>query len=161
MAFKDSISTPVRTIFDASASTSSGFSLNDCLAQGSPNLVKLLSMLLEWQMGRNALVGDISQFYPTVLLVPKHWRYQRILLRENLDPNGQLLDAVIVKLAFGISSVSAQTEEVVRRLATRLKEEFSEVCDLLLKSRYVDDLFKSTSSGTHSQALAADVPPAV
>ena len=127
MALKDSILTPVRTVFDASASTSSGFSLNDCLAQGSPNLVKLLSMLLEWQMGRNALVRDISQFYPTVLLVPKQWRYQCILLRENLDPNGQLLDAVIVKLAFGVSSVSAQTEEVVRRLATRLKEEFSEV----------------------------------
>ena len=121
VAFKDSILTPVRTVFNASASTSSGLSLNDCLARGSPNLVKLLSMLLEWQMGKNYLVGDISQFYPTVLLVPKHWRYQHILLRENLDPNGQLLDAVIVKLAFSISSVSAQTEEVVKRLATRLK----------------------------------------
>ena len=88
--------------------------------------------------------------------IPKHWRYQCILLRENLDPNGQLLDAVIVKLAFGIFSVSAQTEEVVRRLATRLKEEFSEVCDLLLKSHYVDDLAKSTSMSAHSQALAAE-----
>ena len=61
----------------------------------------------------------------TVNFVPKHWRFQRILLRENLDPNGQLLEAVIIKLAFGVSSVSAQTEEVVRRLAVRLKEEFS------------------------------------
>ena len=82
-------------------------------------------MLLEWQMRRNGLVRDISQLYPTFLLVPKHWRYQHILLRENLDPNRQLLDAVIVKLGFGVSSISAQTEEVVRRLATRLKEEFS------------------------------------
>ena len=111
VAFKDSISTPVRTVFDASASTSSGFSLNDCLAQGSPNLVKLLSMLLEWQMGRNALVRDISQLYPTVLLVPKHWRYQHILLRENLDPSRQLLDAVIVKLAFSVSRVSAHVRK--------------------------------------------------
>ena len=63
VAFKDSVSTPVRMVFDASAVTSTGFSLNDCLAKGTPNLVKLLSMLLEWQMGRNALVGDISQFY--------------------------------------------------------------------------------------------------
>ena len=45
MAFKDSISTPVRTVFDASAATPSGLSLNGCLAIGTPNLVKLLSML--------------------------------------------------------------------------------------------------------------------
>ena len=57
--------------------------------------------------GKNALVGDISQFYPTVNLIPKHWRYQRILLRENIDPNKQLLEAVIVKLAFSVSSVSS------------------------------------------------------
>ena len=107
-------------------------------------------------MGSNALVGDISQFYLTVNLIPKHWRFQCILLRENLDPNGQLLEAVIIKLAFGVSSISAQTEEVVRRLAVRLKEEFPEVCDLLLKSCYVDDLAKSTSTSAHSGALATE-----
>ena len=48
VAFKDSISTLVRTVFDASAVTSTGFSLNDCLAKGTLNLVKLLSMFLEW-----------------------------------------------------------------------------------------------------------------
>ena len=47
MAFKDSILTPVRAVFDASAATPSSFSLNDCLVRATPNLVKLLSMLLE------------------------------------------------------------------------------------------------------------------
>ena len=73
VAFKDSISTPVITVFDARTATSTGFSLNDCLAKGTPNLVKLLSMLLEWQMGSNALVGDISQFYLTINVVPEQW----------------------------------------------------------------------------------------
>ena len=59
----------------------------------------------------------------------------------------------MIKLGFGVSSVSAQTEEVVRRLAVRLREEFSEVCDLLLKSCYVNNLAKSTSTSYHSQAL--------
>ena len=50
VAFKDSVSTPVRMVFDASAVTSTGFFLNDLLAKVTPNPVKLLSMLLEWQM---------------------------------------------------------------------------------------------------------------
>ena len=63
-------------------------------------------MSLKWQMESNALVRDISQFYPTVNLVPEHWRFQHILLRQDLDPDGQLLEAVIVKLASGVSSIS-------------------------------------------------------
>ena len=62
LQFKDSISTPIRPVFNASSKTPTGLSLNDCLAKGSPDLVKLLSVLLEWQMGESALCGDISQF---------------------------------------------------------------------------------------------------
>ena len=58
--FKDSISTPCRPVFDASSSTPNGTSLNNILAKGEPNLVKLLGMLLGFQMGPTAIAGDIS-----------------------------------------------------------------------------------------------------
>ena len=151
--FKDSISTPIRTVLNASSTTSSGLSLNDCLAKGTPDLVELLSVMLDWQMGDSAFCGDISQFYPTILLIAKHWQYQRILLRENMDPEGELLEAVLVKLGFGIQSVSAQTEEIVRRMAKELWEFFPEVAALLIKRRYVDDMAKSTKSKQESMKL--------
>ena len=53
--FKESLSTPIRTTFDASSQTSSGLSLNDCLAKGTPNLVQLLALVLDWMMGPHAL----------------------------------------------------------------------------------------------------------
>ena len=84
--YKDSFSTPIRIVFNASSATSSGLSLNDCLAKSVPDLVQLLSVMLEWQMGPSAFCGDISQFYPTILLTEEHWQYQRVLVRENLDP---------------------------------------------------------------------------
>ena len=83
--FKDSLSTPIRTTFDASSQTSTGLSLNDVIAKGNPNLVQLLTLVLDWMLGPHALCGDISQFYPSIHLSPEHWQYQRILLRENLD----------------------------------------------------------------------------
>ena len=156
LAFKDSLSTPIRPVFNASSATATGYSLNDCLAKGDPDLVKLLALLLEWQMGSNAFSGDISQFYPTIQLIPEHWKYQRILLRKNLDPSGHLLEAVLVKLAFGVQSVSAQSEEAVKIVARELWESFPDVAALLIKFRYVDDIAKSTNSLHESLKITAD-----
>ena len=98
--FKESLSTPIRTTFDASSPTCTGQSLNDLLAKGTPNLVELLRLVLDWMIGPYAFCGDISQFYPSIHLKQEHWRYQRILLRDNLDIDGEVLEAVLIKLAF-------------------------------------------------------------
>ena len=154
VSFKDSLSTPIRPVFDASASTPSGFSLNSIIAKGIPDLVKLLALLLAWQMGVGACVGDISQFYPTIKLVVEHWRYQRVLLRENLEPDGRLIQAVITKLIFGVLSVSSLSEEVIRKFAEHIKEDYPEVYAFLIKYRYVDDLGRSTRSREEAHAVA-------
>ena len=156
LQFKDSVSTPIRPVFNASSSTPSGLSLNDCLARGTPDLVRLLSIMLEWQLGKNAFCGDISQFYPTIHLVPDHWRFQRILLRESLDPDGEILEAVLIKLAFGVQSVSAQSEEAVKRVARDLWADHPDVASLLIKGRYVDDIAKSTNSLEESMQLTSN-----
>ena len=154
LAFKDSISTPIRPVFDASATTSSGNSLNSIIAKGVPDLVKLLSLLLSWQMGRGACVADISQFYPTINLVPEHWKFQRILLKKNLDHNGTLLEAVITKLIFGVLSVSSLSEEVIRKFALTIENEHPEVAKFLLRFRYVDDLGRCTEEKEDAPIIA-------
>ena len=96
VAFKEgSISTPARPVFDASSKTPGGMSLNDLLAKGQPDLVRLLDMVLAWRMGPSALTGDIRQFYNSILLVPEFWQFQKILLKENMDPGGKTLIAII------------------------------------------------------------------
>ena len=151
--FKDSISTPIRTTFDASSQTSTGLSLNDTLAKGNPNLVELLTLALDWMMGPFAFAGDISQFYPSIRLKPEYWKYQRILLRENLDQDGQILEAVLTKLAFGVQSVSAQSEEAVRRIGNELWDFSPDVAFLLISRRYVDDVGRSMMSKQDSLLL--------
>ena len=99
--------------------------------------MQLLALVLDWMMGPHAFCGDISQFYPSIHLIPEHWQYQRILLRENLNLDGQILEAVLVKLAFGVQSVSAQSEEAVRRVAMDIRSKFTKVASLLIHRRYV------------------------
>ena len=156
LQFKESISTPIRPVFNASSNTSSGLSLNDVLAKGVPDLVKLLSVMLDWQMGLSGVCGDISQFYPTIKLVPEHWCFQRILLRQDLDPEGNLLEAVLVKLAFGVQSVSSQSEETVKKVARSIWLQNPDVASFLIRQRYVDDLAKSCTSKAESIKLIED-----
>ena len=75
-----SLSTPARTVYDASSKTSTEYSLNDILATGIPDIVKLLEVLLDWQVGLIAFVGDVSQFYCSIGLAEKSWPYQKLLL---------------------------------------------------------------------------------
>ena len=146
-----SLSTPARTVYDASSKTASGYSLNDILATGIPDLAKLLDVLLDWHMGPTAFVGDVSQFYCSIGLVEESWPYQKLLLREDLNPNGKMIKAVIISAIFGVCSSGGQSEEAIRKFCEMIILDFPIVVKLLLKSRYVDDILKSLKS--KSEAL--------
>ena len=96
VAFKEeSVSTPARWVFDAGSKTSTGFSLNDILAKGTISLILLINMVLSWRMGESGLCGDIQQFYNTILLDQDHWKYQKILIKPDLDPSAKTIIAVM------------------------------------------------------------------
>ena len=140
---ESSLSTPARTVFDASSKTSTGRSLNDVLATGTPDLVMLLDVLLVWHIGPVAFVGDVSQFYCSTGLLEKSWPFQKLLLKEDLTPYGKLIRAVIISAIFGVCSSGGQSEEAVRKFCEIIKVEHDNIARLLLKARYVDDIMKS------------------
>ena len=148
-----SLSTPARTVYDASSKTSSGYSLNDILATGIPDLAKLLDVLLDWHIGPVAFVGDVSQFYCSVGLLEESWPYQKLLLREDLNPNGKLIKAVIISAIFGVCSSGGQSEEAIKKFCGIIKDDFPQVVKLLLKSRYVDDILKSLKNKSQAFCL--------
>ena len=147
VAFKEgSISTPARPVFDASSKTPGGESLNNLLAKGSHEMVRLIDMMLDWRMGQNAFTGDIRQFYNNVLLHQDHWQYQKILMKKDLDPDAKVMTAIIKTLIYGVKPVGNQCEEIVKLLADEIWDEFPDVATLLVYKRYVDDFGQSTLS---------------
>ena len=148
---ESSLSNPSRTVYDASSKTPSGYSLNDILTTGIPDLAKLLDVLLDWHIGPTAFVGDVSQFYCSVGLVEESWPYQKIMLREDLNPSGKLI--VIVSTIFGVCSSGGQSEEAIKKFCEMIKMDFPTVVKLLLKSRYVDDILKSLKNKSDALEL--------
>ena len=159
VAFKEgSLSTPARPVFDASSKTPGGYSLNDLLPKGQPDMVRLLDMVLDWRMGASALTGDIRQFYNNIKLQEEYWQFQKILLRKDLDPKAKTMLAIVTSLIYGVKPVGKQCEELIKMLADEIREEFPEVAKLLVERRYVDDFGKSTNSKNETKTSLMILP---
>lgn len=63
---ESSTTSRVRAIFDASAKTSTGISLNDTLMVGPTVHSSLIDVLLRFQMHKVALTADVSRMYRAI-----------------------------------------------------------------------------------------------
>ena len=142
-----SLSTPLRMVFDASAKTSSGFSLNCTLAKGTNMLADMINLLVRFRVGPFAFSADISMAYNCVKLAVEHLRYHKYLWVENLDPTGQIIEMVVRTLIYGVKSAGNQTMVAFKVTAEegRRIEELAESGgpDCLEDSSYMDDIFSS------------------
>ena len=134
VGFKEgSMSTPARPVFDGSARTSGGTSLNEILAKGITTLARLVEVQLVWVIGRYALTGDVSQAYNAMLLDEDHWAYQRVLLKDDLDTDNLIREAIITSAIYGVRCVGGQLEVLCGKLADLCEDEFPDVAEFLKK----------------------------
>ena len=146
LVFKPSLSTPARIVFNGSQNTkhredgSGGRCLNDAVVKGRIVTLNLVKMFLRFQVGKVAVQGDLKQFYASIKLVLEQWNLQRVLFRPDLDPNSEVVEAIIKTLIWGVKCVSAQSECSIIKLAEYVRELNPRLAELLLESRFVDDL---------------------
>ena len=113
-------------------------------------------LIIRFQTGAVAVQGDLKQFYASIKLVASQWNLQRILYRKNLDPKGEVLEAVIKTLIWGIKSVSGQSECSILKLAEFIKDKNPRLYDLLLNCRFCDDLENCAASIEELKHLTSD-----
>ena len=83
---KDSVTTPVRVVFNASAKLKTrDLSLNDILETGPSLTEKLIDSLLNFRVGKYALIADISKAFLRVGLQEIDRDYVRFLWSDDLD----------------------------------------------------------------------------
>lgn len=85
---ESSSTTKLRTVFDASAKTTNGFSLNDRMHTGPTILEDLWAVILRWRLGRVALTGDIEKMYRQFWVHPEDTPFLQFLWRN--EPNEPL-----------------------------------------------------------------------
>ena len=134
---ESSSTTKIRAVFDASAKSSSGVSLNDTLLVGPTVCSSLLDVLLRFRFHRVALTTDVSRMYRAVELAPSDRDLHRFVWRK--DPGEQLRDYRMTRVTFGVSASSFAANMSVKQNALNLALEYPQAAVAVEKSFYVDD----------------------
>ena len=87
---QSSTTTKIKAVFDSSAKSSTGVSLNDTLLVGPTIHPPLLDVLLRFRLHRVALVPDVSHMYRAIELTKPNRDLHRLVWRRN--PKDPLLD---------------------------------------------------------------------
>ena len=132
-----STTTKTRVVFDASAKSSSGISLNDTLMVGPTLHSSLTDVLLCFRIHRIAIIADISKMYRAIELATDDKDYHRFVWRRT--PNDPLVDYRMNRLTFGDSASSFAANMSVRQNATDFANDYPRAAAVVSKSLYVDD----------------------
>lgn len=136
--FKNSSTTSIRVVFDASAKTPSGKSLNDCFITVSPPQRDLYDLLINFRSYKYALTTDIQKMYRQIYIKSEHTKFQRILWREDSTQTLQCIELKTV--TYGTSCAPFLAVRTIRHLANLFLEKHPLASSILLNNCYIDDI---------------------
>lgn len=136
-----STTTKLRVVFDASAKTSTGYSLNDCLCVGPVIQPELFDLLVRWRRFEFAMSADIEKMYRMMYVNRKHADFQTILWHR--PGTSGILPYRLLTITFGTSSSPFQATRGVYEIGERIKKENPSLAKTIQTCFYVDDFLKS------------------
>ena len=136
--FKEaSTSTKLRVVFDGSAATTTGLSLNQALYVGPTIQATLSDILIRFRTYPVALNADISKMYREVQLSTPDRDLHRFVWRE--DTSSQLQDYRMTRVTFGVSASPFLAVRTLQQAAEDHGEGYPEATQHIKESFYVDD----------------------
>ena len=139
---KDSSTHKLRVVFDGSAKSSSGWSLNASLLTGPTLLDNLTDILLRFRFHTIALCADVEKMYRQVCLKRSSRDYHRLLWR---DQTGEPIEVWrVTRVTFGIPSSAHQAVKALQ--STAHDHHHPLASPVILRDFVVDDMISGTSS---------------
>jgi len=123
---EDSATTKLRVVFDASAKTDRGISLNEKLKSGPTIQDDLFSILLRWRQHEIVLGADAEKMYRQVWISEDQRDLQRIMWRPSSDKpiNHYRLNTV----TYGTTSASFLAIRSLQRAAEEQEDLYPVAC---------------------------------
>ena len=146
-----STTTKLRVVFDGSALTSTGVSLNQTLHGGPTIQPTLAQTLLRFRTYPIGLSADISKMYREVELEEGDKDSHRFLWRES--PSQPVIDYRMTRVTFGISSSPFLAIRTLQEIANDHAKEHPTVQHHIQSSFYVDDFLAGAETVEEAKAL--------
>jgi hypothetical protein len=132
-----STTTKIRPVFDASAKSSTGVSLNDTLLVGPTVHPTLVDVLLRFRLHRVALTTDVSKMYRAVQLSESDRDLHRFVWRS--ECSDIINDFRMTRVTFGVSASSFAANMSIKQNALEQAHLYPIAAKIVETSFYVDD----------------------
>ncbi|GFX68158.1 DUF1758 domain-containing protein [Trichonephila clavipes] len=139
-------STPLRVVFDTSAKTTSGFSLNSILLNGGIIQQDLFSIVSRFRKHEYAFSADIKKMYRQILVDPNQRDLQRIMWKTRECADAPIKTYKLATVTYGTVSAPFLATRTLKALADEEKAEFPDVADVICNDSYMDDILSGEST---------------
>ena len=139
-----STTTKIRAVFDTSAKSTTGVSLNDTLLVGPTVHPPLIDVLLQFRLHKIAITADVSKMYRAVELTQPDRDLHRFVWRSK--PDNTLVDYRMTRITFGVSASAFAANMSVKQNAIDHATEFPQAANVVNTSFYVDDCLTGANS---------------
>ena len=150
-----STSTKLRVVFDGSAVTTSGLSLNQALQVGPTIQATLSDTLMKFRTYPIALNADISKMYREVKLCAEDKDLHRFVWKEN--PASPIKDYRMTRVTFGVSASPFLAIRTLHQTAEDHGEDYPEATQHIRDSFYVDDFLGGANDVEEAVQLFHDL----
>ncbi|XP_052750894.1 uncharacterized protein LOC128200635 [Galleria mellonella] len=151
----ESVTTPLRVVFDASAKDANNLSLNDTLLPGPKLQLNITDLLLRFRWHSVVFTGDIKQMYRQIMVSDKDSEYQRILWRSS--PDEPIRDYKLLTVTYGVSSAPYQALRTIAQVAENSATEFPSGSAVLSRDIYVDDVVSGAESVEKALSIRSEL----
>lgn len=135
---ESSLTTKVRVVFDASAKSSSGYSLNDVLMCGPTVQEDVFSILVRFRKHQYVLTSGVEKMFRQIQITKEDWDLQRIVWRKK--PSDSLRTYRLTTVTYGTTPASFLATQCLVALADEVKDAYPDAARGILKDFYMDDL---------------------
>ncbi|XP_076284702.1 uncharacterized protein LOC143211126 [Lasioglossum baleicum] len=151
----DSTSTKLRVVFDGSAKTTTGISLNDTQRIGPTVQDELFSILLRFRSHQYVISADVQKMYRQILITPLQRKFQRILWR--VDDSLPLKTYELNTITYGTASAPFLATRTLQRIGEECVSVSPIASRIIMKDFYVDDLLTGSDNFQEALAIKRDV----
>lgn len=137
-----SLTTKCRVVFDGSARSSSGLSLNDVQYIGPSLQQDIFFILIRFRMFKFVLNADITKMYRQILIDKEQRKFQKILWRS--DPQQELKCYELNTVTYGTASAPYLAVRTLLQVADDNETQYPLIAKILRRDFYMDDLLTSS-----------------
>lgn len=146
-----STTTKLRAVFDASAKSTNGHSLNDRCLAGPTIQPELFEIFLRWRTHKIALVADLEKMYRQIVVKSDDRQFQKILYR--FTDNEPMQAYELNTVTYGTKPAPYMAIQTTFKLADDERKSYPLAAKRIKTDMYVDDLMSGADSVGEATSL--------